>query len=30
MDKKYREKVTVALQKLEHNGGKVSWSDVYL
>ncbi|NWY41232.1 PACRL protein, partial [Sylvia atricapilla] len=24
MDKKYREKVTVALQKLEHNGGKVS------
>ncbi|NXD20423.1 PACRL protein, partial [Spelaeornis formosus] len=24
MDKKYREKVTVALQKLEHYGGKVS------
>ncbi|NXM97494.1 PACRL protein, partial [Sylvia borin] len=24
MDKKYREKVTVALQKLEHNGGKAT------
>ncbi|NWZ75657.1 PACRL protein, partial [Poecile atricapillus] len=29
MDKKYREKVTVALQKLEHYGGKVSGSDIY-
>ncbi|KAF2976478.1 hypothetical protein EK904_014298 [Melospiza melodia maxima] len=29
MDKKYREEVTVALQKLEHCGGRVSRSDVY-
>lgn len=29
MDKKFREKVTVALQKLEQYGGKVSWSDDY-
>lgn len=29
MDKTYREKVTVALQKLEQYGGKVSWWDVY-
>lgn len=27
MDKKFREKITVALQKLEQYGGKVSWPD---
>lgn len=29
MDKKFREKITVALQKLEQYGGKVSWPDDY-
>lgn len=29
MDKKFREKITVALQKLEQYGGKVSWLDDY-
>lgn len=29
MDKKFKEKITIALQKLEQYGGKVSWSDDY-